>query len=79
MHAEGFLTLFRDQQLTRAATLVGFRSEKRKTPNVRYERKISTTENRGVFAISKQRRSHNKQANYRISFKLITKKKVSTT
>ena len=43
------------------------------------ERKISTTENRGVFAISKQRRSHNKQANYRISFKLITKKKVSTT
>ena len=36
MHAEGFLTLFRDQQLTRAATLVGFRSEKRKMPYVRY-------------------------------------------
>ena len=43
------------------------------------ERKTSTTENRGVFAISKQRRSNNKQANYRKSFKLIMKKKVSTT
>ena len=43
------------------------------------KRKISTTQNRGVFAISKQKRSHNKQANYGISFKLIMKKKVSTT
>ena len=43
------------------------------------ERKISTKGNRGVFAISNQKRSHNKQANYRKSFKLIMKKKVSTT
>ena len=43
MHAEGFLTLFRDQQLTRAATLVGFRSEKRKMPYVRYVKSKTKT------------------------------------